>query len=154
MKLSDLKQQMKEILYLEDTGVIDMTLAATIATRLQLGNPVWLIIIGVSSSGKSQIIRPLAGDKFIHRIDDLTENTLISGMNSKENSLLLQIGPVGMLLISDLTALFSKNQESRDAILGQLRLVYDGELTKSFGNQKPVTWKGSLGVVAGSTPSI
>lgn len=156
MKLSDLKKEMNTLLYLEDTGVIDVTLAATIATRLQLGNPVWLIVIGVSSSGKSQIIRPLSlsDKKFIHRVDDLTENTFISGMKSNETSLLLNIGPRGILVISDLTTLFSKNQEARDSILGQLRLVYDGEMTKYFGNQKPVTWKGSLGIIAGSTPSV
>lgn len=156
MKLLELKQELGKLLHFEDTGVIDVLMAANLATRLELGNPIWLIIIGVSSGGKSQIIRPLAtaDPKFVHRVDDLTENTLISGMRTEETSLLLKIGPKGIIAISDLTTIFSKSEESRNSILGQLRLVYDGELTKYFGNQKPVSWKGALGVVAGSTPTI
>lgn len=155
MKLAELKERLQEYLHLEDAGVIDITLASTLATRITIGNPVWLVVIGVSSGGKSQILRPLAGrDKHVHRVDDLSENTLISGMKTNETSLLLKIGGRGIIVISDLTVLFSKNAEARNAILGQLRLVYDGEMTKHFGNQKPVTWKGELGVIAGCTPSV
>lgn len=156
MKLAELKERLSQLLYLEDTDVIDVVLAAELASRLGLGDPVWLVVIGPSSGGKSQIIRPVAvaGPKFVHRVDDLTENTFISGVNTEETSLLLRIGKKGIILISDLTSLFSKQSEARDAILGQLRLVYDGSFTKYFGNRKPVSWEGSLGVIAASTPSI
>jgi hypothetical protein len=34
-------------------------------------------------------------------------------------------------------------------------MLYDGEMTKAVGNKdKPITWKGYLGIVAGGTPSI
>jgi hypothetical protein len=34
-------------------------------------------------------------------------------------------------------------------------MIYDGEMTKFSGNSDtPITWKGSLGVIAGSTPNI
>lgn len=156
MKLTELKSKLSELLYLEDTDVVDVVLAAELASRLGLGDPVWLVVIGPSSGGKSQIIRPVAvaDPKFVHRVDDLTENTFISGVNTEETSLLLRIGKKGIILISDLTSLFSKQSEARDAILGQLRLVYDGSFTKYFGNRKPVSWEGSLGVIAASTPSI
>lgn len=155
MTLAELHSRIREYLYLPDTGALDMALAASVATRLKLGTPIWLILIGASSSGKSQMIRPFSyKSDFVHRVDDLTEATFISGVKTSETSLLLQIGSHGIIAISDLTTLFSKSPESRDAILGQLRLIYDGEYTKYFGNQKPVSWKGELGVIAGSTPSI
>jgi hypothetical protein len=60
-----------------------------------------------------------------------------------------------MLAISDLTVLFSRNSESRNAILSQFRMLYDGEMSKNVGNkEKPLHWSGYLGVIAGSTPSI
>lgn len=157
MTLEELKKQIQEYQYFEDTDIIDISLASIIATRLKLGNPVWLIIIGASSGGKSQILRPLAltDTKFMHRIDDLTENTFLSGISGDDSSLLKRIGKNGMIVISDLTVLFSKNSESSAAILSQFRMIYDGEMVKFTGNQKkPIEWKGSLGILAGSTPTI
>ncbi len=159
MKLKELKTEIQKYQYLEDTKLIDVSLASIIATRLQIGNPVWLIIIGASSGGKSQILRPLAltDEKFLHRVDDLTENTFLSGLKSKEGeiSLLNRIGERGIIVVSDLTVLFSKQAEARATILSQFRMIYDGEMTKFSGNtSKPLTWKGALGVIAGSTPSI
>lgn len=160
MKLVELKKEIEKYQYFEDTSIIDVSLASIIATRLKLGDPVWLVIIGPSSGGKSQILRPLSmtDNKFLHRVDDLTENTLLSGgrvSGGADLSLLNRIGPQGMLVLSDLTVLFSKSPESRAAILAQLRMVYDGEMTKFVGtSDKPITWKGHLGVIAGSTPSL
>lgn len=161
MKLQDLKNDIQQYQHFEDTGCIDVALAGIIATKLRLGDPIWLIIIGPSSGGKSQILRPLAmiDSKFLHRVDDLTENTFLSGMKvgkgKPEPSLLHRIGALGMIVVSDLTVIFSKNKESRSAILSQFRMIYDGEMVKFSGTSgEPLMWKGELGVLAGSTPSI
>ena len=163
MTLPELKSEVQKYQYLEDTNIIDVSLASIIATRLKIGNPIWLIIIGASSGGKSQILRPLAlsDTKFMHRVDDLTENTFLSGMKlskkdeAKEPSLLHRIGKHGMIVISDLTVIFSKAEASMSAILSQFRMIYDGEMTKMVGTSgDPLTWEGELGILAGSTPSI
>lgn len=160
MKLEELKKEIQKYQYMEDTDIIDVSLASILATRLGLGDPVWLIIIGASSGGKSQILRPLAmtDTKFLHRLDDLTENTFLSGGNvagGKDVSLLTRIGPKGMLVISDFTVIFSKSPESQAAILSQFRMIYDGEMVKYVGTKaEPLSWKGYLGVLAGSTPTI
>ena len=161
MTLSDLYNKIGEFFYTEDTGMIKVSLASIISTRLKLGNPIWCILIGPSSSGKSQILRPLAltDTKFIHRVDDLTENTLLSGAKVKKGepdiSLLNRIGSHGIMVISDLTVIFSKGSEQKNSILAQFRMMYDGEMSKSSGvSNKTNTWKGSLGMLAGSTPAI
>ncbi len=160
MTLYELKQEILKYQYMEDTSIIDVLLASIIATRLKLGDPVWMIIIGASSGGKSQFLRPLSmtDKKFMHRVDDLTENTFLSGGNiggGKDPSLLSRVGKHAMLVISDLTVLFSKSGESRTAILSQFRMLYDGEMTKFVGTKaEPLFWEGYLGVIAGSTPSI
>lgn len=160
MKFTELQQQVSEYIYSEDDGMTRIALASIIATRLKLGDPVWMLLIGPSSGGKSQVLRPLSltDEKFIHRVDDLTENTLLSGGKASgggEVSLLKRIGPMGMLVISDFTVIFSKSPDTRAAILSQFRMIYDGEMTKFSGNSdKPIKWKGYLGVLAGSTPSI
>lgn len=159
MTLQELKTEIEKYQYFEDTGIINVALASIVATRLQIGDPVWFIMIGPPSGGKSQILRPLAltDEKFMHKVDDLTENTFLSSMGGKDtdNSLLSKIGSLGMIVISDLTVLFSKNSEAKNAILSQFRMIYDGEMTKHSGNKKDATsWKGSLGIIAGSTPTI
>lgn len=157
----DLHKEVSEYMYNEDAGLLRIPIASIIANRMKLGDPIWMLLIGPSSSGKSQILRPLAltDEKFIHRVDDLTENTLLSGLKTKEGekstSLLKRIGAMGIIVISDFTVIFSKSPESRMAILGQLRMVYDGEMNKSSGNSSEgIVWKGYLGMLAGSTPSI
>lgn len=165
MNLNELKQEIQKYQYFEDTNVIDVAIASVIATRIQIGDPVWLIIIGASSGGKSQILRPIAltDPKFLHRIDDLTENTFLSGMKlgkgQGDPSLLTRIGKKGMIVMSDLTVLFSKSPEARATILSQFRMIYDGEMTKYSGTSAtPIRWpekgRGYLGIIAGSTPSI
>lgn len=157
MKLEDIKKEIQKYQYFEDTNIIDVSLASIIATRLKLGDPIWLILIGPSSGGKSQILRPLAltDERFIHRVDDVTENTFLSGMSGGDVSLLTRIGSQGLIVISDFTVLFSKAKEARASILSQFRMIYDGEMIKYAGNKaKPLHWKGYLGVLAGSTPSI
>jgi len=161
MNFKELEDKVAEHLYGEDSGMLRIALASLIATRLKVADPVWLIIIGPPSSGKSQVLRPLAltDAKFIHRVDDVTENTFLSGAKTGkeggEVSFLKKIGSHGMIVISDFTVIFSKNSESRSAILSQFRMIYDGEMVKHVGNSPiPIEWKGSLGVLAGSTPSI
>lgn len=161
MTFKELETQVAEYVYSEESGMLRIALASLISTRLKSGDPIWLIIIGASSSGKSQVLRPLAmtDSKFIHRVDDITENTFLSGAKAGkaggEVSFLKKVGSHGILVISDLTVLFSRNSESKAAIMSQFRMIYDGEMVKHVGNSpKPIEWKGSLGVLAGSTPSI
>jgi len=157
MTHADFQQQLKELLYLEDMGQYDIILASIVANSLKLGDPVWLTLIGPSSGGKSQIIRPFAKSRgeLIHRVDDMTANTFMSGTMAQEDSLLGRIGKHGIICMDDLTVLFSKNPEERQAILSQFRMVYDGRFSKSSGNKKEdLVWEGYMGMIAGSTPAI
>lgn len=160
MKLQELKEKIKTYQYLEDTNIIDVALSSILCTSLSLGAPVWLVIIGASSGGKTQILKPLSmtNDKFIHSVDDLTPNTLLSGANigkGKDPSLLTRIGKKGIIVISDMTVLFSKDAAVRDEILGAFRMMYDGYYTKNVGNKaEALKWEGEIGIIAGSTPSI
>lgn len=157
MTRQDLHAELSKVLYIEDTNLIDTVLASVLANSQKIGDPVWLTIIGASSAGKSQYIRPLvkSNPAMFLQIDDLTSNTLISG-NGQGQSLIFRIKESGIILMDDLTVLQSKNSEDRNAILGQLRMIYDGRMTKATGksNGEGITWTGHAGFIAGSTPSI
>lgn len=157
MTHEEFHNELSQLLYIEDPAMYDIILASIAANSMQLADPVWLTLIGPSSGGKSQIIRPfsIGNPGIIHRLDDLTTNSLISGALGLDNSLLGHIGEFGILSMDDLTVLFSKNAEARAEILGQFRMLYDGRFAKSSGNRKEeMVWEGYLGMIAGSTPSI
>lgn len=159
MTRQDLHNELSQVLYIEDTNLVDTMLASVIANSQKIGDPVWLTIIGPSSGGKSQYIRPLAkaNPEIFIQIDDLTANTFISG-NGENQSLIFKIkkGASGIISMDDLTVLFSKNAEDRNAILAQFRMIYDGRMTKASGksNGEGITWEGHAGMIAGSTPAI
>lgn len=157
MNRQDLHAELSKVLYIEDTNLVDTIIAATLANSQRIGDPVWLTLIGASSAGKSQYIRPLAKSNpgLFLQVDDLTSNTLISG-NGAADSLIFKIKESGIISMDDLTVLMSKNAEDRNAILGQLRMIYDGRMTKASGKSKGegITWSGHCGFIAGSTPSI
>lgn len=161
MKFSELTTEIAKYMHVEDQGMIRVSLSGLLSNRVNLSDPVWMILIGPSSGGKSQVLRPLAlvDTKTIHRIDDLSENSLLSGSptkkGDKDKSLLKRIGKQGIIIISDLTVIFSKGSESKNAILSQFRMLFDGKMTKYVGtSSEPIEWEGSLGIVAGCTPSI
>lgn len=157
MNLAEFHTEIAKLLYIEDKNMVNVVLASIVANSMRIGDPVWLTLIGPSSGGKSQLIRPFAIAKpdLIHRLDDLTANTLLSGTLGLEGSLLGRIGTHGVLSMDDLTVLFSKSSEERAAILSQFRMLYDGQFSKSSGNRKEdIVWNGYMGMIAGSTPSI
>lgn len=160
MTLRELKNNIQQYQYLEDTNIIDVVLASILSARLSLGSPIFLVIIGASSGGKTQILKPLAmtDEKFIHSVDDLTPNTFLSGANigkGKDPSLLSRIGQKGIIVISDLTLLFSKEKVVCNEILGSLRTIHDGYYKKYVGNKpEPLFWKGQITILAGGTPAL
>jgi len=157
MTLQDLHHELSQLLYIEDQNMYNVLMASIVANSMKLGDPVWLTLIGPSSGGKSQIIRPFtkANPSLIYRLDDLTPNTFMSATLGPEHSMLGRIGPHGILSMDDLTVLFSKNAEARGEILSQFRMIYDGRFSKSSGNRKDsMDWEGYMGMIAGSTPSI
>lgn len=157
MTLTDFHSELNKLMYLEDPNLVNVVLGSIVANSKQIGDPVWLTIIGPSSGGKSQLIRPftMAHSEYIHRIDDLTPNTLLSASLGSEKSLLGRIGKSGILSMDDLTVLFSKNAEQRGEILSQFRMLYDGQYSKGSGSKaEDVMWQGYLGLISGSTPAI
>lgn len=154
MKLAQIKQEFNKYFVIKDPWAIEMVLASMLANTVIDRDPVWLMIIGPSSGGKTTLIAPCAGIPRVFFVDDLTEKTLLSGykIKGKEASLLKQIGS-GMLAFSDFTSILAKNPTTRGEILTQLKLVYDGKITKYTGTGG-IPWEGKIGFVGAATPDV
>lgn len=154
MKLQDIKNEWSKYIILKDQQAMDIIFAALVGNALIQRDPLWLMIVAPSSGGKSTLIAPCNGIQGVHFVDDLTEKTFLSGykVKGKETSLLKVIGS-GIMCFSDFTSILSKNQNSKNEILGQLRLVFDGNFTKRTGTGE-IKWAGKIGFIGASTPDI
>ena len=142
-------------LKLKDPNVIDLALAVVVANKAP-GDPVWLLLVGPSSSGKSEIIRGLFScGEHIHPLGGFTANTFMSGFDKKKKAGLLQRLPkVVTLVVKDFGTILVLRHDDKATILQQLREIYDGAYQKEYGNGKVVKWKGRIGLLGAVTTAI
>jgi DNA-binding transcriptional ArsR family regulator/predicted protein tyrosine phosphatase len=167
-----LRTTLDEYLYLDDPWVVDVVLA-TIVANTQGGDPLWLLLVNPASTGKTELVQIFANVPTCAWLSQVSENTFLSGLQQRKksggterapkNSLLfrwtdpkLRGGqpPVRVMLIQDLTTMVTMHREKRDAILGQLREIYDGRLVKSTGMGEDMVWTGYLGLLGAVTIAI
>lgn len=148
-------------LYLPDISQLLAVLAAVTA-NLMPGDPVWLLVVGPPSSGKSELVQALDRLAFTFTAGVLTEASLLSGTPQKDTvrgakgGLLRQIGDFGILTLKDFTSVLSMARDARAMLLAALREVYDGAWTRHVGADggRELAWRGKLGLIAGVTPTI
>lgn len=141
-----------------------MALRATLAcyaANLHLeADPVWLGLVGGSSTGKTETALALAACPHVSVESTLSgEAALLSGTPEKDRSagatggLLRQVGECGLLVLKDFTTVLSMHPDKRGAILSALREVYDGAWSRAVGTGggHRLEWKGKLGLVMCST---
>jgi hypothetical protein len=151
--LTDVENEFDRHLWMNH-DLLHVTLAAVVANRLP-GDPVWVLIVGPSSSGKSEMANALDRLPEYFPVSTFTEAGLVSGSSDGTPGLLLEIGEQGLMVFKDLTTILSKHSSDRDGVLGCLREVYDGSYTRRLGNRGgSVAWEGKVGMIAAVTESI
>lgn len=156
MEFEELEDNIKKYLLLADRGIIKLLCACVIANRMVKLDPTWLFIVSSSSGGKSELLLALSYAGGTMPKDDLTTKTFISGAKNggKETSLLFRMPDHAILVIKDLTVLLSKFSKDSAEIFSQLRMIYDGTFSKSFGTGEDIDAKPRMGLIAGTTPVI
>lgn len=159
--LKDIEPIFKKWLYLNDLGAVYVTLATIAANRVE-GDPLWVMLVGGSGWGKTEILRSTVGLPHIHSASTVTEGALLSGTPKKDRDaaakggLLRQIGEYGVLILKDFTSILSMGRDPRKQVLSALREIYDGSWKRHVGvdGGRELTWEGKLGMVAGCTTAI
>src|SRR5215470_6420002 len=120
---------------------------------------IWLMIVGVPSSGKTETVLSLRGAESVLFVDTMTENALASGYVDKKGrktpDLLQEIETkhATALVVKDLTSLFSLRDENVKKILGDLQSVYDGEFVKATGTVGVQKYTTRFSLLACVTPA-
>lgn len=154
--LQDIYTKVDEYLLLKDKSVLKLLAGFWIANRLPV-DPPWLFITAGSSTGKTELLKLLELCDGYYPLDDLTNNSLLSGMRRTDQSasLLHRLDDGSYLVFSDFTTMLSKNREELSAILGKLRTVFDGKATRvTGGTEGEVKWEGKVGLLAACTTAL
>jgi hypothetical protein len=155
-----IREPFERWLSLPNYDVVDVVAATVIANRLK-GEPLWVAIVGASSSGKTEVVRALEGVQRVHQVDNFTTATLASGYSTesargkrKEDYGLLKKmmdGRPHIITINDFSTVLKGRYDVRDKVMSQLRRLYDGKFDASYGNDVNLDWKGKIGIIACST---
>lgn len=149
-----LTSYLQQWFYKADSEALACILATTASHYYLDSPPVWLFVVGPSSSGKTRIcIDSLDGLSHIWPMGDITSKTFISG-NRDYAGLLSDIKEHGILTFKDFTTILSKREEERGEIAAQLREIYDGKFTKRTGMSTGQVWRGKITVIAGATTAL
>jgi hypothetical protein len=140
---------------IKDEGIIKLLLATIIANRLPKA-PVWLMLVAGSGTGKTEFIMALEKVRGFTPISEITANTFISGMkkNDMETSLLATLNRGDFMVFKDFTTALNMQKDVRNIVMAQLREIYDGSITKRFGNGLNITLEPKLGFIGGVTTAI
>lgn len=154
----DVCEAFHEMLEFNDDGVVKLILAAIIANRIEGADPVWLFLVGPSSSAKTEFVMGLEKVAGTYLLSQVSTNTFLSGMpqgkTKKEPSLLLRLPKQAILLQKDFTTILTLRAETRSEILGQLREIFDGSYTREYGTGITKSWEGKIGFISGVTLEI
>ncbi|NJM10377.1 MAG: hypothetical protein HC883_05865, partial [Bdellovibrionaceae bacterium] len=151
--LAEAKAVVNKWLYFQNDEIIDVVIAGIVSNQYP-GDPLWVVIVGPPSSGKTEILRGADGHPSVYFIGGITDHTLISGLPKVQGTLEKMNGKEIVFIVKDLGGLLSMRAEARLEVFQQLREAYDGRLDKEFGSGKKVSWRGKLGFIAGATPAI
>ncbi len=159
--LNFLVERIQQYMHLPDPAPFILVLATVAAHKMQ-GPPVWLMLVGPPSSGKTEALSTIANIPKVYYASTLTEAALLSGTARKDCSknatggLLRTIGNAGVLVAKDFTSVISMQREQRSMVLAALREIYDGKWDRLLGADggKSLSWTGRLAFIGGVTEAI
>jgi hypothetical protein len=159
--IADVTAAFQRWLHLPDPGALHVTLGTVAANRMD-SDPLWLLIVGSSSGGKTENINAISQLPEVHLAATLTEASLLSGTPKRDKAagskggLLREIGDFGILALKDFTSILAMNRDQRAQLLAALREIFDGSWTRHVGvdGGRTLAWSGKLGLIGGCTAAI
>lgn len=155
------RQEYLRIHVAQDTFLPECVLATYVANKFHF-SPVWLLIVGPPSSGKTAVLEILGELPDIHEASTVTAAGLLSGSPKRERQpdstggVLREVGSYGVLVVKDFTSILSMGRDSKAEVLAALRDIYDGKWNRRIGSDggRTEAWEGKLGFVGAVTQTI
>lgn len=158
-RLRRLEANVSAFIALDNIVYLHNVLATVVANHFN-HDPVWTLLVGPSSSGKTELLRLPLLLPVAHKASNLRRANLLSGSIKKgsdeDTGLLFRMGDFGVIVVEDLTTLIQTSRDALGEVLALLREIFDGHVVRHFGNaaKDEVAWDGKAGFVGGVTPAI
>lgn len=135
-----------------------LKIVLAIAVSCNYPNPLmlWLLLVGVPSSGKTDIVRLIRNTDLTYYLDNLTQNAFISGERSTKSNKVHDLLPLidkKCLVIKDWTSIFSLDEKMTKKLLGDLVGIYDKEFTKFSSRRGNVSYTSAFSQLGCITPA-
>ena len=162
LALDNVIEQYRVDLEIPDPAQIYAILGAMAANHFNNSHPVWLVVVGPPSSGKSDPLKCLDVLPAVQFASEVSQGGLLSCSPRKERNpgstggLLTKMGAFGILVISDMSPTLSMHPENLGKFLSLMRDVYDGRVIRHAGQDGGQTreWTGKMGLIAAATGDI
>jgi hypothetical protein len=150
----ELYERLRKWLYLTDTNYIDVQLATAISVDSP-DLPLWVIMLAASGDSKTTTAMGLHDPPKVQLIDQITANTLASGMKDVHDLGETLQNSSHMILISDLACFSTLKTDDKKLIWGQFRTLHDGTICKMTGNDVNKMYKNChVSMLACGVPSF
>jgi len=157
-----LASQFQAYMHLPDPMPLYVTMGA-MAGNMLTGTPIWLMLVGNSSGGKTAMLKSLLSLPRVVPVSSIKgEAALLSGVKKKERArdatggLLCTLGDNGCLAFMDFTSVLSKSKEGLVEFLGIMRELFDGTWKRDIGGEggRRLEHTGRVCLIAGVTHAI
>lgn len=157
-----LTAQFRNYLHLPDPSALYILMGAVAANMIE-GTPVWLMLVGPPSCGKTELLNSLLHVPGFFGVADIASEAAFLSATAKRDrasdatgGILRQIGAHGGLIINDFTSILSKPHDMIATIMSVFRETYSGMWTRHVGGEggRALTWAGKLTILAGVTGKI
>lgn len=163
-RLAEAVSTYQRYLHLPDPSVL-LTIWGTVAANRLPGDPLWMFVIGPSSSGKTEMLSPLASavpeTRFVDQFTPASLLTSTAGGNI--GGLLTSFEPTedrglyGIVVSRDFSTMLDGGGDDRIAErFAILRCLFDGMYSRELGTAggTSLTWAGKCGFVAAVTDAV
>ncbi len=116
----------------------------------------WMLLVGVPSSGKTDLVRLIKDAESTYYLDNLTQNAFISGERVTKSQKVYDLLPLinkKCLIIKDWTSIFSLDEKMTKKLLGDLVGIYDKEFTKFSSRRGNISYKSAFSQLGCITPA-
>ena len=156
-KLTYSQVEEKVLSLLPDSQIaLKLVLAVTASSAYQNPVMVWLLLVGVPSSGKTEIVRLVKDAENTYYLDNLTQNAFVSGERATEGNKVYDLLPLidkKCLIIKDWTSIFSLDEKMTKKLLGDLVGIYDKEFTKFSSRRGNISYSSAFSQLGCITPA-
>ena len=135
---------------------LKIVLAVSVSCYFSNSSMLWMLLVGVPSSGKTDLVRLIKDAESTYYLDNLTQNAFISGERVTKSQKVYDLLPLidkKCLIIKDWTSIFSLDEKMTKKLLGDLVGIYDKEFTKFSSRRGNVSYQSAFSQLGCITPA-